>query len=101
VARDFLRGPYWPLRAARVLGYPVPWPVQYLRAAPFGTKRRIPVEYLLRRSGKMLFRISGCAHCTRIVDNGHAQFKLVSIQIRAGLGQCAALLTPSPDPPVG
>jgi hypothetical protein len=44
MARDFLRDPYWPLRAARVLGYPVPWPVQYLRAAPFGTKRRIPVE---------------------------------------------------------
>jgi 2,4-dienoyl-CoA reductase-like NADH-dependent reductase (Old Yellow Enzyme family) len=38
IAREFLRDPYWPLRAARELGYPAPWPVQYLRAAPPGTK---------------------------------------------------------------
>jgi 2,4-dienoyl-CoA reductase-like NADH-dependent reductase (Old Yellow Enzyme family) len=40
IAREFLRDPYWPLRAARELGYPVPWPVQYLRAAPPDTKGR-------------------------------------------------------------
>ena len=34
MAREFLRDPYWPLRAARELKQPVGWPVQYLRAAP-------------------------------------------------------------------
>jgi 2,4-dienoyl-CoA reductase-like NADH-dependent reductase (Old Yellow Enzyme family) len=42
IAREFLRDPYWPLRAARDLAYPVPWPVQYLRSAPHGTKARVP-----------------------------------------------------------
>ena len=32
LARGFLRDPYWPLHAARVLGTDVPWPNQYLRA---------------------------------------------------------------------
>lgn len=40
IAREFLRDPYFSLRAARELGYPAPWPVQYLRAAPQGTKPR-------------------------------------------------------------
>lgn len=40
IAREFLRDPYWPLRAARELGYPTTWPVQYLRSAPHGTKTR-------------------------------------------------------------
>ena len=40
IAREFLRDPYWPLRAGRELGYPTPWPVQYVRAAPHGTKAR-------------------------------------------------------------
>jgi 2,4-dienoyl-CoA reductase-like NADH-dependent reductase (Old Yellow Enzyme family) len=40
LARELLRDPYWPLRAARELGRTVPWPVQYLRAAPAGTLRR-------------------------------------------------------------
>ena len=40
LARELLRDPYWPLRAARVLGHVVPWPVQYLRAAPPGTPAR-------------------------------------------------------------
>ena len=40
IAREFLRDPYWPLRAARDLGYSVPWPVQYGRAAPHGAKAR-------------------------------------------------------------
>jgi 2,4-dienoyl-CoA reductase-like NADH-dependent reductase (Old Yellow Enzyme family) len=41
IAREFLRDPYWPLRAGRELGYPVPWPVQYVRSAPHGTKPRV------------------------------------------------------------
>jgi 2,4-dienoyl-CoA reductase-like NADH-dependent reductase (Old Yellow Enzyme family) len=32
MAREMLRDPYFPLRAARELGVDVPWPVQYLRA---------------------------------------------------------------------
>lgn len=34
LAREMLRDPYWPLRAARKLGQQTPWPAQYLRAAP-------------------------------------------------------------------
>jgi 2,4-dienoyl-CoA reductase-like NADH-dependent reductase (Old Yellow Enzyme family) len=34
LARELLRDPYWPLRAARELGAEVAWPSQYLRAAP-------------------------------------------------------------------
>jgi 2,4-dienoyl-CoA reductase-like NADH-dependent reductase (Old Yellow Enzyme family) len=34
LARELLRDPYWPLRAARELGVTVDWPAQYLRAAP-------------------------------------------------------------------
>ncbi|MFI5177562.1 MAG: NADH:flavin oxidoreductase/NADH oxidase [Vicinamibacterales bacterium] len=40
LARELLRDPYWPLRAARELGHQVPWPAQYLRAAPQGTPPR-------------------------------------------------------------
>lgn len=40
LAREMLRDPYWPLRAARELGYPTSWPVQYLRAAPSGSSAR-------------------------------------------------------------
>ena len=32
LARQFLRDPYWPLIAARVLGHEIKWPVQYERA---------------------------------------------------------------------
>ncbi len=32
LARELLRDPYWPLRAARSLGVAMPWPVQYQRA---------------------------------------------------------------------
>jgi 2,4-dienoyl-CoA reductase-like NADH-dependent reductase (Old Yellow Enzyme family) len=32
LARELLRDPYWPLRAARALGHDVAWPNQYLRA---------------------------------------------------------------------
>lgn len=32
LARQLLRDPYWPLHAARALGAPIEWPVQYERA---------------------------------------------------------------------
>ena len=44
IARELLRDPYWPLRAARELGQAIPWPVQYLRAAPDGARARVPVD---------------------------------------------------------
>jgi 2,4-dienoyl-CoA reductase-like NADH-dependent reductase (Old Yellow Enzyme family) len=44
LAREMLRDPYWPLRAARELGQPVEWPVQYLRAGPEGSSARVPVD---------------------------------------------------------
>ena len=40
LARELLRDPYWPLRAARELGHLVPWAPQYLRAAPAGSPGR-------------------------------------------------------------
>jgi 2,4-dienoyl-CoA reductase-like NADH-dependent reductase (Old Yellow Enzyme family) len=40
LARELLRDPYWPLHAAQKLGVTVPWPPQYLRAAPHGTPAR-------------------------------------------------------------
>lgn len=40
LAREMLRDPYWPLRAARELGHEVSWPSQYLRAAPAGSPGR-------------------------------------------------------------
>jgi 2,4-dienoyl-CoA reductase-like NADH-dependent reductase (Old Yellow Enzyme family) len=43
IAREFLRDPYWPLRAARELGQSISWPVQYLRSAPDGAPRRTPL----------------------------------------------------------
>jgi 2,4-dienoyl-CoA reductase-like NADH-dependent reductase (Old Yellow Enzyme family) len=44
LARELLRDPYWPLRAARELGQPTSWPVQYLRAAPEGSQPRAAVD---------------------------------------------------------
>jgi 2,4-dienoyl-CoA reductase-like NADH-dependent reductase (Old Yellow Enzyme family) len=44
IARELLRDPYWPLRAARELGQAVSWPIQYLRAAPDGAQARVPVN---------------------------------------------------------
>jgi 2,4-dienoyl-CoA reductase-like NADH-dependent reductase (Old Yellow Enzyme family) len=32
LAREFLRHPYWPLKAAKALGVKIAWPVQYERA---------------------------------------------------------------------
>lgn len=40
LAREMLRDPYWPMRAARELGQATEWPSQYLRAAPAGTVGR-------------------------------------------------------------
>jgi 2,4-dienoyl-CoA reductase-like NADH-dependent reductase (Old Yellow Enzyme family) len=40
LAREMLRDPYFPLRAARELNQPLSWPRQYLRAAPAGTEAR-------------------------------------------------------------
>jgi 2,4-dienoyl-CoA reductase-like NADH-dependent reductase (Old Yellow Enzyme family) len=34
LARELLRDPHWPLRAAAALGAEVPWPAQYERARP-------------------------------------------------------------------
>jgi 2,4-dienoyl-CoA reductase-like NADH-dependent reductase (Old Yellow Enzyme family) len=44
MAREFLREPYWPLRAAHELRQSVSWPVQYLRAAPGEAHARVPVN---------------------------------------------------------
>jgi len=44
LARQMLRDPYWPLTAARELGQPMTWPIQYLRAAPSGSAARTPVR---------------------------------------------------------
>jgi len=44
MAREFLRNPYWPLAAAREAGHAIPWPAQYLRAAPDGSPLRASVE---------------------------------------------------------
>jgi 2,4-dienoyl-CoA reductase-like NADH-dependent reductase (Old Yellow Enzyme family) len=40
LARELLRDPYWPMRAATELGQAVEWPVQYLRAGPKGALPR-------------------------------------------------------------
>jgi 2,4-dienoyl-CoA reductase-like NADH-dependent reductase (Old Yellow Enzyme family) len=43
LAREMLRDPYFPLRAAKELGVDITWPAQYLRAAPAGTKPRTTI----------------------------------------------------------
>lgn len=40
LARELLRDPYWPLRAAGELGQTISWPAQYLRAGPKGAPAR-------------------------------------------------------------
>ena len=54
MAREFLRDPYWPLRAARELKQPISWPPQYLRAAPPDSSQRKPFQDDTRKakSGK-------------------------------------------------
>jgi 2,4-dienoyl-CoA reductase-like NADH-dependent reductase (Old Yellow Enzyme family) len=44
LARELLREPYWPLRAARELGQTMSWPAQYLRAAPPNSAERRPAR---------------------------------------------------------
>ncbi len=44
LARELLREPYWPLRAASELGHSVSWPAQYLRAGPHGAHERTPAH---------------------------------------------------------
>jgi 2,4-dienoyl-CoA reductase-like NADH-dependent reductase (Old Yellow Enzyme family) len=34
LARELLREPYWPMKAAKQLNFDLPWPPQYLRAKP-------------------------------------------------------------------
>ena len=43
LAREMLRDPYFPMRAARQLGHEMTWPAQYLRAGPQGAKPRSPL----------------------------------------------------------
>ena len=43
IAREFLRDPYFPLRAARELGRTTSWPKQYLRSAPSNSPRRAAI----------------------------------------------------------
>lgn len=42
LARELLRDPYFPLRAARELGQEIAWPAQYLRAGPKDARPRRP-----------------------------------------------------------
>jgi 2,4-dienoyl-CoA reductase-like NADH-dependent reductase (Old Yellow Enzyme family) len=44
MARELLRDPYWPLRAARELNQPITWPAQYLRAGPHGAHARTAAD---------------------------------------------------------
>ena len=44
LARELLRDPYFPMRAARELGQEMTWPAQYLRAGPHGAKPRQPIS---------------------------------------------------------
>ncbi len=44
LARELLRDPYWPMRAARELGQAASWPAQYLRAAPKDAAARRAAE---------------------------------------------------------
>ena len=44
IAREMLRDPYFPLRAARELEQQMAWPRQYSRAAPKGSAMREPLE---------------------------------------------------------
>lgn len=44
IAREMLRDPYWPMRAARELKQSTPWPVQYVRAAEGHPEFRSPIQ---------------------------------------------------------
>ena len=45
LAREFLRDPYWPIYAARVLGDETAWPKQYGRAAGDRATMNVPAGY--------------------------------------------------------
>ena len=44
LARELLRDPYWPMRAAKELVQTMPWPAQYLRAGPEKSPERAVVK---------------------------------------------------------
>ena len=46
LARELLRNPYWPLEAAKELGFAAPWPAQYLRAGPPDAPERTPAHQI-------------------------------------------------------
>ena len=50
MAREFLRDPYWPLRAARELKHTISWPAQYLRASPPDSPARKPLEVEVQKA---------------------------------------------------
>lgn len=52
LAREMLRDPYWPLRAARELGHTTSWPAQYLRAAPENSPMREAVKPIAAQGAK-------------------------------------------------
>jgi len=59
LAREMLRDPYFPLRAARELDQEITWPAQYLRAAPSGTKPRVSHRGIETQSSKQEIKRSG------------------------------------------
>ena len=48
LAREMLRDPYFPMRAARELGHQSTAPAQYIRAEPAGWLNRKPVGFLVK-----------------------------------------------------
>ena len=59
LAREMLRDPYFPLRAARELEQEITWPAQYLRAAPPGAKPRVSHRDTETQSSKQETKRSG------------------------------------------
>ena len=59
LAREMLRDPYFPLRAARELEQEITWPAQYLRAAPPGAKPRVSHRGTETQSNKQEIKRSG------------------------------------------
>jgi 2,4-dienoyl-CoA reductase-like NADH-dependent reductase (Old Yellow Enzyme family) len=53
LARELLRQPYWPLKAAEELHDTTSWPAQYLRAAPHGSRERSPARVMERELDKV------------------------------------------------
>jgi 2,4-dienoyl-CoA reductase-like NADH-dependent reductase (Old Yellow Enzyme family) len=49
LARELLRDPYWPMRAARQLGQTIAWPAQYLRSGPDKAPERQPTARVQNR----------------------------------------------------